>query len=145
MIFVFRLFFGRQAIADYQEVRLYRQIDIPAEFLIRDGISAFGGDIRIGDVSGDGICDFVVYRSAQGGEARQHQGGIKPCYIAAFDIDGKVLVTMGDWSAVQVRCQRSRSLKVYFWNRVLGSTTYDAPRQLVDAGMVPSSVCRGKI
>lgn len=97
------LFFGVRAIADYQEVWLHRQIDIPGEFLTRDGTSAFGGDIRIGDVSGDGICDFVVYRSAQGGESRQHQGGIKPCFIAAFDIDGKALWQHGKEGEQPVR------------------------------------------
>ena len=50
----------------------------------------------------------------------------------------EVLVTMGDWSAVQVRCQRTKTNKVYFWNRVSGSTTYDPPQSLVDANMVPT-------
>ena len=52
----------------------------------------------------------------------------------------QVLVTMGDWSAVQVRCQRTKSFKVYFWHRVLNSTTYDPPPSLVAAGMVPPGV-----
>lgn len=97
------LFFGLQAIADYQEVWMYREIDVPAAFLANDGTHAFGGDIRIGDLSGNGVCDFVVYRSAQGGEARQHQGEIKPCFIAAFDIDGKPLWQQGRGGEQPVR------------------------------------------
>ena len=72
--------------ADEKTVLLHQRIEIPAAFTTTSGNHAFGGDIRIGDLSGDGSCDFLVYRSSQGGDIRSHAGGIKPCYIAAFDI-----------------------------------------------------------
>lgn len=46
-----------------------------------------GGDLRIGDLDGDGRVDFIVYKSI---------GGMKPCYIAAFDFVGKLLWEYGD-------------------------------------------------
>jgi hypothetical protein len=57
----------------------------------RDGRSGvaytFGGDIRIGDLDGDGTVDFVLAKAL---------GGMKTCYIAAFTWDGRVLWTWGD-------------------------------------------------
>lgn len=81
----------------------YREIEIPEVFLARSGDHVFGGDIRIGDLSGNGVCDFLVYRSAQGGEIRSHDGGIKPCYIAAFDIEGNSLWEQGEGGKQPVR------------------------------------------
>merc|ERR1719387_2300314 len=51
---------------------------------------------------------------------------------------GKVLVSLGEWSAVEVRCASTRAPKVYFWNRTLNQTTYTAPQAMVDAGLVKS-------
>jgi len=77
-------------------VVLYRQVAVPADFLAtRDGV-AFGGDIRIGDLTGDGRCDFLVYRCNHGAPSGPHMGGIKPCYLAAFDIDGEPLWRQGE-------------------------------------------------
>ena len=44
---------------------LNRKIDVPSTFLTRNEDHAFGGYIRIGDLSGNGVCDFVAYRSVQ--------------------------------------------------------------------------------
>lgn len=97
------LSFLLQAAAGYDEIVKKRQIDIPVEYLQRTGKQLFGGDIRIGDISGNGVCDFIVYRSIQGGDIKQHEGGIKPCFMAAFDIDGKPLWQQGEGGQQPVR------------------------------------------
>ena len=89
--------------ADEGTVLHYRKIEVPAAFLATSGSHVFGGDIRIGDLSGNGACDFLVYRSAQGGEIRSHDGGIKPCYLAAFDINGNALWEQGAGGEQPVR------------------------------------------
>lgn len=94
---------GFSAWAEEGAVFRYRQIDIPSAFIATSGDHAFGGDIRIGDLSGTGVCDFVVYRSSQGGDVRKNDGGIKPCYIAAFDIDGNPLWEQGEGGEQPVR------------------------------------------
>ncbi len=95
--------FSLDTIADDREISLYSKVDIPAVFRQTNEKGVFGGDIRIGDLSGNGVCDFIVYRSAQGGDIRQHDGGIKPCYIAAFDIEGKALWEQGEGGDQPVR------------------------------------------
>lgn len=47
----------------------------------------YGGDLRIGDLDGDSVVDFIVFKSV---------GGLKPCYIGAFTWTGKVLWERGD-------------------------------------------------
>ena len=65
---------------------LYQRINIPEPFLSHspaaDGLAAqaWGGDIRIGDLTGDDQVDFVVYKSL---------AGIRPCFIGAFDLVGQ--------------------------------------------------------
>ena len=46
-----------------------------------------GGDIRIGDLTGDGQVDFLVYYAL---------GGIKPCFLGAFSLAGEPLWAVGD-------------------------------------------------
>ena len=66
----------------------YRQIDIPGDFVSLDEEGRrYGGDIRIGDLTGDGVVDFVVYQSL---------GGLKPSFIGAFDLAGRPLWSLGD-------------------------------------------------
>ncbi|MFO7947689.1 MAG: hypothetical protein R6V19_12845 [Armatimonadota bacterium] len=67
---------------------LYRRIEVPEEFLANDNGRPFAGDIRIGDLTGDGKVDFVVYRCAD--------SGMKPCFLGAFDIDGNPLWRAGE-------------------------------------------------
>ncbi len=81
------------AFSNAPEPVLYREIEIPAELLTEtDGIT-YGGDIRIGDLTDNGTVDFIVYRSA---DPRPRNGGMKPCFLGAFDIDGNVLWSVGE-------------------------------------------------
>ena len=66
---------------------LYKRVAIPEEFIsVVDG-RRVGGDIRIGDLTGDGRVDFLVYKAL---------GGIKPSFIGAFDLEGEPLWSAGD-------------------------------------------------
>jgi len=76
--------------------RLYRKVAVPKEFLItRKGVT-FGGDVRVGDLTGDGRCDFLVYRCNHGAPKGGHMGGMKPCFLGAFNIDGEPLWRQGE-------------------------------------------------
>ena len=75
---------------------LYRRIDIPESLQTTSNGHTFGGDIRIGDLTGDGRCDFLVYRCNHGAPEGAHRGGMKPCFLGAFDIDGNVLWNVGE-------------------------------------------------
>ncbi|MHC4995089.1 MAG: hypothetical protein ACYTGQ_08560 [Planctomycetota bacterium] len=78
-----------------EDALLYRRLAIPEPFLItRDG-HTFGGDLRIGDLNGDGRCDFLVYRCNHGAPRGAHVGGLKPAFLGAFDLDGKILWQVG--------------------------------------------------
>jgi len=74
---------------------LQRRIEIPSGFLVeetvdlggRDHTFTFGGDIRMGDLDGDGRVEFVTFRCA---------GGHKPCFIGAFDLDSMALWSFGE-------------------------------------------------
>lgn len=71
-----------------------RMLDIPKAFLTKgpDDI-VFGGDIRIGDLSGNGQVDFLVYRSV---DDAHDGGGMKPCFLGAFDKEGNILWQQGE-------------------------------------------------
>ena len=61
---------------------------LPDEFVtIDDEGRRYGGDVRIGDLSGNGLVDFLVYKSL---------GGMKPCFLGAFDLDGEPMWSVGD-------------------------------------------------
>ena len=75
---------------------LYRKLAIPKQFLISKNGHTFGGDIRIGDLNGDGRCDFLVYRCNHGAPRGAHMGGMKPTFMGAFEIDGKPLWQVGE-------------------------------------------------
>lgn len=67
---------------------LYRKLDVPQEFRTRVGAKRpYGGDVRIGDLTGNGAPDFVIFKAL---------AGLKPSFVAAFDIDGKPLWSVGD-------------------------------------------------
>ena len=71
-----------------------KKISIPDVFLTTgDGGLKFGGDIRIGDLSGNGIADFLVYRSV---DDAHDGGGMKPCFLGAFDKDENMLWQHGE-------------------------------------------------
>jgi hypothetical protein len=75
---------------------LYKKVEIPRALLAREQVDGkglvFGGDIRIGDLTGDGEVDFLVYRSV---DKAHDVGGMKPCFIGAFDMNGVVLWRVG--------------------------------------------------
>ncbi len=66
--------------AEYAEPYLWREIKAPQSLLAEEG---FAGDMRVGDLNGDGNVEFVLFRSTG--------GNMKPCFIAAFDINGQEL------------------------------------------------------
>lgn len=90
-----------------EDALLFRKLPIPDSFLITRNGQTFGGDIRIGDLNGDGQCDFLVYRCNHGAPSGAHQGGLKPCFLGAFDINGKQL-----WSAGEGGNHPSRPMSV---------------------------------
>ena len=74
-----------------EDALLFRQLAIPKPFLTTHKGHTFGGDLRIGDLNGDGRCDFLVYRCNDGAPKGAHMGGMKPAFMGAFDLDGKFL------------------------------------------------------
>ena len=79
---------------------LYRKVDIPDTLLTSAEVDGqtltFGGDIRVGDLTGNGIPDLLVYRCDPLSE-------LKPTFIGAFDIDGRVLWQIGSGGAQPLR------------------------------------------
>lgn len=71
---------------------LHRKVPIPPAFLITTDGLTYGGDLRMGDLSGDGQADFLVYRAANSVDG----GAVQPCFIGAFDQQGKVLWQKGE-------------------------------------------------
>ncbi len=70
-----------------QTAHLYKRVAIPDEFLNETAGRSWGGDIRIGDLTGDGTVDFLVYKSL---------GGIHPCFIGTFTLEGEPIWSIGD-------------------------------------------------
>jgi hypothetical protein len=67
------------------EPRLWRRVEVPAA-LRQTQPRVFGGDLRIGDLTGDGKVDFLIHRSKD--------GTVKPSFLGAFTLEGDIL-----WSA----------------------------------------------
>ena len=70
-----------------QEAHLYKRVAIPDAFLNETAGRSWGGDIRIGDLTGNGNVDFLVYKSL---------GGIHPCFLGAWTLEGEPLWSLGD-------------------------------------------------
>ncbi len=81
----------KPAPVDRTDALLYRKIAVPDSFLITRNGHTFGGDIRIGDLTGNGRCDLLVYRCNHGAPQGAHKGGMKPAFLGAFTLDGTVL------------------------------------------------------
>ena len=75
---------------------LFRRIAVPKQFLVTRAGVTFGGDLRIGDLTGDGKCDFLVYRCNHGAPTGAHRGGLKPAFLGAFDLEGRTLWRQGE-------------------------------------------------
>ena len=86
-----------------EDASLFRKVAIPKPFLTTHKGHVFGGDLRIGDLNGDGRCDFLVYRSNHSGPSGPAIGGFKPCFLGAFDMDGSVLWSVGGGGTHPVR------------------------------------------
>jgi len=69
------------------EAVLWREIAVPEQFRGSGPAGPCGGDIRIGDLDGDGRVEFVCYRNL---------AWLKPAFIGAFDLDGRALWSFGD-------------------------------------------------
>lgn len=65
---------------------LYKKVAIPDQLVAESRYGTFGGDIRVGDLTGSGEMDFLVYRTVD---------GVKPCFIGAFNLYGEVLWQKG--------------------------------------------------
>ena len=76
---------------------LYRKLEIPSDLRTEAEVKgeplAYGGDVRIGDLTGNGQVDFLIYRSVDNGHGG---GGMKPSFLGAFTMDGEVLWTAGE-------------------------------------------------
>lgn len=70
-----------------QASHLYKRVAIPENYLNVTGGNSWGGDIRIGDLTGNGFVDFLVYKSL---------GGIHPCFLGAFTLDGEPIWSFGN-------------------------------------------------
>ncbi len=108
---------------------LYRKVPVPEPFLTTQNGHTFGGDIRIGDFDGDDQCDLLVYRCNHGAPSGAHMGGLKPCFMGAFRLDGSPI-----WHAGQGGNQPSRPMSV-----AAGDMTGDGAADIVCFWHKPSS------
>lgn len=96
---VLSLFASSLLAAEPADPVLFRQIELPAEVLAQSTIDGqqlnFAGDIRLGDVNGDGQAELLVYRSTD--------AGVKPCFLAVVSLDGKLLWKLGQGGEMPVR------------------------------------------
>ncbi len=77
---------GETTNAEKDSPILFKKIAIPDQLLSKSQYGTFGGDIRVGDLTGNGKMDFLVYRTVD---------GVKPCFIGAFNLKGEVLWQKG--------------------------------------------------
>ena len=78
---------------------LFRRVEVPGRLTTTETVEGarltYGGDVRIGDLTGDGQVDFVVFRNVP--------NTTKPSYLAAFAIDGNILWESGSGGGQPVR------------------------------------------
>lgn len=79
----------------HEDPILWRTVDIPSQYCTTEVANgapvSFGGDVRIDDLRGTGSVDLLVYRSC---DDAHDGGGMKPCFLGAFTLDGEPI-----WSA----------------------------------------------
>lgn len=79
---------------------LWRRIDVPPALctsrVVDDRTVTYGGDVRLGSLREPGSVDFLVYRSV--GDAHDG-GGMKPCFLGAFNAGGQTLWQQGEGGA----------------------------------------------
>ena len=75
---------------------LWKRIAVPDALCTEMPIACrphrYAGDVRVGDLTGSGTADYLVYRSV---DVAHDEGGMKPCFIGAFTADGTVLWQTG--------------------------------------------------
>lgn len=89
--------------APFPDAKIFRRLLIPESFLTTENGHTFGGDLRIGDLNGDGRCDVLVYRSDHNGPSGPAIGGFKPAFLGAFEMDGTILWSAGKGGTHPVR------------------------------------------
>ena len=77
--------------ADRDTPVLYRKIAIPEVFLTTSDSLTYGGDIRLGDLTGNKQADLLVYRAALSVDG----GAVQPCFLGAFTQQGDTLWHQG--------------------------------------------------
>ena len=95
---------------------LYKKIRIPDAFISEDANGRWGGDLRIGDLTGDGVVDFLVYKSL---------GGMKPCFLGAFTLDGEPIWSVGDKNLTVADADGTDTLRTLSPDRPGPVTVYD--------------------
>ena len=67
---------------------LWREVKVPDAFLTTGRVGTqtlrYGGDVRLGDLTGDGRADLLVFRCDKAST-------LKPSFLGAFDMDGRPL------------------------------------------------------
>ena len=85
------------AAPDESPVHHWRTVNVPPALRATHAVDGqeltYGGDIRIGDLLGNGRMAFLVYRAEYHG---QKDGGTKPVFLGAFDQAGKEIWHQGE-------------------------------------------------
>lgn len=84
-------------------VTLWKRLSVPQALLATVDGHTFGGDLRIGDLNGDGRCECLIYRCNHGSTSGPAMGGHKPCFLGAFDLEGNLLWQVGSDGTHPVR------------------------------------------
>jgi len=60
--------------------KVFARVPVPEIFLASGPEGQYGGDIRMGDLDGDGAVEFLVYRCADVADPEE-EDALKPCFI----------------------------------------------------------------